>query len=1176
MATFRLTTGNERIRLNRREVDTVIVESASRLDTDIVLRFESQDVIDLSVFGGIDAQELIDDAIPRGRRGVILRGDFGRLGLGGITKNQLRPSNFITFNNNSSGNAQIITPVSSTPLANANQAVSIDVQYTTDDPLNSVGTGLGLRLHWDSTKLNFASLENVLRDDLLSQGTQFEDINDFDGDPRTDRSIVVSWADITGGNWPNDHSNLPVSLYTARFITTPNFADSTTVNFSVSSKSPGFDFISTPATIDFSGDNNQPPIAVDDTAVTEEGTPVIIPVLENDIDGDGDPISITRVATPRSGTASISNGLVRYTPDAGFAGNDSFTYTISDGNGGIDNATVIVNVRQRNEQILPVDPETGAQYFPDKLLVKLTNDVTAAQAESLGESLGAISVEPLFSSGLQGNSVEGQWYVAKFDPNANLDDIRNRLAQDPAVENVEFDYLLSIDYVPNDPEYDQLWGLNNTGQTRGTADADIDAPEAWEIQRGSRDVIVAVIDSGVDYNHRDLAGNIWTNSGEIPNNGVDDDGNGLTDDFYGWDWVNQDNDPMDDNSHGTHVAGTIGAVGDNNQGVVGVSPNVSIMSLKFLAASNGGSSENAAKAVKYATDMGADVINASFGGGAPSQAMRDAIEYANERGVLFVAAAGNETNNNDTSRRYPASYEVPNVLSVAATDHNDQLSSFSNYGRTTVDLGAPGGSNTRDNRDIFSTIPGGGYGLKAGTSMAAPHVAGAAALLLAEDPSLTPEELKDILMTTVDPVSDLQGRTVTGGRLNLNEAILAVGDNQPPPEPPDNDERQDLGTLTGRSQYTNFVGSGNTNDYYRFNLEAPGKLEFAIRELSADAKMELLNSRNQVLETVVDESTNEKYARIDDLSPGNYTVRVYSASGDTDYELTLNLDQAGNIPQNARDLGTLTDRSEFGDYEFRDFVGRLLGDEVDYYRFRLDRSRLFTFALREMSADADVYLEDANGNVLQSSRNGGSEDEIADANLAANTTYYIRVEPFSDSSTNYQLVLNPREEANPSFSFQLDNQAVTQNASTYFPVTNTSVLAGTDNDDSLIGGAGAGVINGRGGDDLIGISDRSFDQISGGSGEDTLRLDGTFNLDLTAIDDTRIQGIEIVDLNGGGNSLTLEVSDLQNISDSENSLTVLGTALDAVNANLPGFSTNSADGFTTYTDGTSSLVVDDN
>jgi subtilisin family serine protease len=430
-----------------------------------------------------------------------------------------------------------------------------------------------------------------------------------------------------------------------------------------------------------------------------------------------------------------------------------------------------------------VDPSTGLEYKPGELLVKLRRNVNDAAIQSVFQINGAIAIENLVPPSLQINSASQpdeleQWRVVKLASNADLLATQTSLAQDPRVETVELNYWLSINSVPNDPQFNLLWGLNNTGQTGGTPDADIDVPEAWDIQTGSENVVLAVIDSGVDYNHQDLAANMWTNSGEIAGNGIDDDGNGYIDDVRGYDFINQDNDPMDDNGHGSHVAGTIGAAGNNNIGVVGVSPNVSIMPLKFLGFNGGGSTSDAVRAVDYAANNGAKVINASFGGGGYSQAMFNAIGDANNNGVLFIAAAGNASSNNDSTPSYPANYDLPNVISVAATNYVDQLSWFSNYGNNTVDLGAPGGTAAvfpYDQRDILSTLPNNQYGWLPGTSMAAPHVAGAAALLLAQDPSRTPAQLKDILMNTTDPLTSLNGKTVSGGRLNVWKAL-----NRPP------------------------------------------------------------------------------------------------------------------------------------------------------------------------------------------------------------------------------------------------------------------------------------------------------------------------------------------------------------------------------------------------------------
>jgi subtilisin family serine protease len=346
------------------------------------------------------------------------------------------------------------------------------------------------------------------------------------------------------------------------------------------------------------------------------------------------------------------------------------------------------------------------------------------------------------------------------------------LRRDPRVRFAERDVTYSVDSLPNDPSLGQLWGLNNTGQvvngSGGTADADIDAPEAWGTTTGSHSVVVAVIDTGVDYAHPDLAANIWTNPGEscpgCQNDGIDNDGNGYVDDVHGWDFVNGDNDPFDDHGHGTHVAGTIGAVGDNGLGVAGVNWNVQIMPLKFIGANGQGTADDAVRAILYATRMGAVVSNNSWGGEDFSQSLEDAIADADAHGSLFVAAAGNSFKDNDATPDYPSGFDLPNVVSVAATDQNDARAWFSNFGRRSVDLGAPGTS-------IYSTYPGGTYAYLDGTSMATPDVTGVAALAKAAFPTASAIGLKALLLRTVDPNATLAGKTTTGGRLNAANAV---------------------------------------------------------------------------------------------------------------------------------------------------------------------------------------------------------------------------------------------------------------------------------------------------------------------------------------------------------------------------------------------------------------------
>ena len=355
----------------------------------------------------------------------------------------------------------------------------------------------------------------------------------------------------------------------------------------------------------------------------------------------------------------------------------------------------------------------------------------------------------------------------------SVDDGIDKMRGVSGVRYAEPDYVYHrAQTIPNDPDFDNLWGLDNTGQTGGTADADIDAPETWDITTGSSDVIVGIIDSGIDYLHQDLADNMWENPGEIPGNGIDDDQNGYVDDVYGWDFVQDDNEPTDDSiGHGTHVAGTIGAVGDNGEGVAGVNWDVQVAALKVFHESSTATSSGFAEAIEYAVDMGFDLTNNSWGGLAESQAIYDAISYANDHDQLFVAAAGNGGSDgigddNDVMPFFPASSDLDNIISVAATDHNDELAVFSNYGETTVDLAAPG-------VNIYSTLPD-TYGYMSGTSMAAPHVAGSVALLKGYNPALSGGEVKTAIMDTVDELGSLEGKMVTGGRLNLYNALASV------------------------------------------------------------------------------------------------------------------------------------------------------------------------------------------------------------------------------------------------------------------------------------------------------------------------------------------------------------------------------------------------------------------
>ncbi len=365
-------------------------------------------------------------------------------------------------------------------------------------------------------------------------------------------------------------------------------------------------------------------------------------------------------------------------------------------------------------------------------------------------------------------------YLVEFK-NPDLDSVAQaiqNLGNDPdLIVYAEPDYIeYALSTTPNDPRFGELWGMNNMGQSSGTPDADIDAPEAWDITTGNSNILVAVIDSGIDYTHPDLAANMWINPGEagpFSTNGIDDDGNGFIDDDRGWDFYNEDNDSMDDNSHGTHCAGTIGAVGNNDTGVVGVCWDVSLVGIKFLGAGGSGATSDGISATYYAARLGARLISASYGGGSSSQAGYDSIANAGASNMLFIAAAGNSAADNDINPHYPSSYTNENLIAVANSTSTETLSGSSCYGLTSVDLAAPGSS-------ILSTIPGGGYGTKSGTSMATPHVAGAAALMWSHNPAMSAIEVKMTLMSTVDTNAAFAGKMVSEGRLNVDRAIRSL------------------------------------------------------------------------------------------------------------------------------------------------------------------------------------------------------------------------------------------------------------------------------------------------------------------------------------------------------------------------------------------------------------------
>jgi thermitase len=487
----------------------------------------------------------------------------------------------------------------------------------------------------------------------------------------------------------------------------------------------------------------------------------------------------------------------------------------------------------------------AANYVPGELIVKLKPGVEKSFLNNKSNGVELDRTIELSS---------GNLYVVKV--NGSEKSFQQKLNDLPEVEYAEPNFIYSIvkpiveenvvnnilnqdiqaNYTPADEKFGQLWGIHNTGNnapsgTMGVEGADVDAVRAWEITQGNRALKVAVIDTGIDYRHPDLVDQMWTNEAELNGEeGVDDDGNGYVDDIYGYDFANNDGDPIDGHSHGTHCAGTIGAT-HNAIGVAGVMRDVQFVAVKFLSDSGSGSTEGAIRAIDYATKMGVDIMSNSWGGGSRSEALKEAIERANEAGIIFTAAAGNSSTNNDSSPHYPSNYEVDNVISVAATTAADELASFSCYGRNTVHIGAPG-------HKILSTVKDGKYASYSGTSMATPHVSGVIGLLLANEPGLTPLEVRNRVMQTSDPVRALRGKTINGGRINAYNLITNTIPDRSEPSP-DKWERVNVEAWESAHPYP-----VNTNEERTFTASGAKYIRLVVDKHDFENKYDFLEVRD--------------------------------------------------------------------------------------------------------------------------------------------------------------------------------------------------------------------------------------------------------------------------------------------------------------------------------------------
>jgi len=428
----------------------------------------------------------------------------------------------------------------------------------------------------------------------------------------------------------------------------------------------------------------------------------------------------------------------------------------------------------------PMAPKRSVDERQPEVLVKFRPDLTLAEIRRIAERNNDRIEDKI-------ETVKGLVAIDDLD-NASAEQVAeqyNRLSN--VVKYAEPNYEIKLDdptgystsdallrqndepsvNIPNDPKFNEQWALSNSGQNGGKTNADVAALKAWLKTQGSTEVVVAVLDSGVDYRHADLAANMWLRPDSVPQ--YRDDQLGTFDDSQGFNAADNLSDPMDENGHGTHCSGIIGAEGDNDEGIAGINWKVKIMPLKFMGRGGFGTTKDAIEAINYAIDrkrngVNVRVINASWGSTLYSKALEDVIRAAGEEGILFVAAAGNNGSSNDRSPHYPSNYDLPNVISVAALDRSDSLASFSNFGTKTVHIAAPG-------RDILSTWLGDDYREASGTSMAAPYVAGVAALVLASEPKLSVEKLRERVLKSVDKIDSLDGKLESGGRINAAKAL---------------------------------------------------------------------------------------------------------------------------------------------------------------------------------------------------------------------------------------------------------------------------------------------------------------------------------------------------------------------------------------------------------------------
>ncbi|WP_052813804.1 S8 family serine peptidase [Shewanella sp. cp20] len=506
--------------------------------------------------------------------------------------------------------------------------------------------------------------------------------------------------------------------------------------------------------------------------------------------------------------------------------------------------------------------KVAPQYDQKSVIVKFKQKVAKKERAELARNLG-VSFKDKNNDGVDDrlrNIANGRLAVLDLGEGRKVDAVLASLKNHPLVEYAEPNYIVHTTKTPNDISYANLYGMQK-----------INAEAAWDYTVGDASIIVGVIDTGFDFTHPDLQANIWRNPNEIAGNGIDDDGNGYIDDIHGISAINDNGNPSDTDRHGTHVSGTIGAEGNNALGVAGVNWRTSMVGCSFLGAS-GGQLVDGIQCIDYMIGLknagnNIRVLNNSWGGGGFAQSLKDAIAAANNADMLFVAAAGNDASDIDAGGFYPAGYDVPNVVAVASTDSNDNLSGFSNFGDEKVHLAAPGSF-------VLSTVPG-GYDSFSGTSMASPHVAGAAALMLSGNPDLTTAQLKNILMNTGDSLPVLQDKTISGKRLNVFNALADSGGTGP-------------SFFMDATPVTATINQGESQNYVIDLAAAGGFTGSATLSVTGNPELnaDVVFSQNPV---AADTSTTMTINTSSTTAPGSYALTVEATDGNITKTLPLTL-----------------------------------------------------------------------------------------------------------------------------------------------------------------------------------------------------------------------------------------------------------------------------------------------